>query len=117
MVAVAFLLAFSSGALISDTKQFAASGERYIANTVGMYASVPANEFNTLNAELEKRREVLDAREREIDARRDGAAFITDPRTIYALSLVLGIQLILILTNYILDYKRARVRQREPRVV
>ncbi|MFM2374767.1 MAG: hypothetical protein RLZZ234_762 [Candidatus Parcubacteria bacterium] len=111
LVIVALLLAFTSGVLISDTQQFAASGERYLANAVGMYAAVSSNEINTLNAALTNRAHELDAREREIDARAQGAAFITDPRTVYALSLILLVQLVLIVTNYALDFRRARVQK------
>jgi hypothetical protein len=109
MALVATVLAFSSGAIVSDTAYFASSAERYLANTVGMYASVPANEVNTLNAALTERAGELERREREIDARAREGSFITDPRTIYALSAILLIQLVLILANYAFDFRRAKL--------
>jgi hypothetical protein len=106
-VIVATILTFVSGA-VTDTRYLAVSTEKYLANAVGMYASVPENEINVLNAQLTQKSAELDRREREIDARGKDTPFITDPRTIYALSLILLVQLALILTNYALDFKRAR---------
>jgi hypothetical protein len=110
-VIVATILTFVSGAVVTDTRYLAVSTEKYLANAVGMYASVPENEINVLNAQLTQKSAELDRREREIGARAKDTPFITDPLTIYALSLILLVQLALILTNYALDFRRARSAQ------
>jgi hypothetical protein len=109
-VVVAVLFAFASGAVVPDTRVLTISTERYLANVVGVGASVPQNEFNTLATELAQRSDELEQREREIDARARTQVF-ANPITMYTLIAILVLQLILIVTNYALDYRRARVAQ------
>ena len=106
-VVTACLLAFASGVIVPDTRVLTMSTERYLANVVGMNASVPPNEINTLSAELSKRADQLDQREREIDARARGNIF-ANPLVMYTLIAILTLQLVLIVTNYALDYRRSR---------
>lgn len=106
-VVTVLLLVFASGAIVTDTRVLTQSTERYLANVVGVGASVPANDVNTLSGELAKRSDELDRREREIDARVRGDIF-ANPTVMYTLIAVLALQLLLIVTNYVLDYRRAR---------
>lgn len=107
MVVVAVLLAFASGVVVPDTRALTLSTERYLANVVGIGASVELNEVNMLNAELSKQALELDRREREIDARARGNIF-ANPTVTYTLIAILALQLVLIVMNYALDYRRAR---------
>lgn len=109
-VVTACLLAFASGAIVPDTRVLTMSTERYLANVVGMNAAVEPNEINTMSADLNKRADQLDLREREIDARARGNIF-TNPTVMYMLIAILSLQLMLIVANYILDYRRARKLQ------
>lgn len=106
-VVTACVLAFASGVVVPDTRVLTVSTERYLANVVGMTASVQPNEFNTLATELKDRSEELDRREREIDARAR-QSIIAEPLTIAVLSAILGVQLLLIVANYYFDYRRSR---------
>ncbi len=106
-VVTAFIFAFVSGAVVPDTRVLTLSTERYIANVVGMTASVEPTEINTLSGQLAKRSDELDRREREIDARARNDVF-ANATTVYVLTVILALQLVLIVTNYILDFRRAR---------
>jgi hypothetical protein len=102
------LLGFMSGMLFPQGDMLSRTTSAYLANVVGVGASVVPNGTNTLVQELKNRSDLLDQKEREIDARaRDHESPFGDP-TVLALSLILGVQLILIVTNYILDYRRFR---------
>jgi hypothetical protein len=111
IVVTACVFAFASGAVVPDTRVLTLSTERYIANVVGMTASVEPTEINTLSGELAKRSDELDRREREIDARARSDAF-SNSSTLYVLTAILALQLVLIVTNYVLDFRRARAERR-----
>lgn len=75
--------------------------ERITANVVGVYASVPGNPTNDLAAQLEARRQELDAREAALTTRGT-----VDTRTLTVVT-ILGASLLgLILTNFYLDNRR-----------
>jgi uncharacterized membrane protein len=80
----------------------------YLANVVGMHATVPPNEYNTLATALKDREAELDRRERTIDARAQDAITPLTSFSSYVVGSILALQLILIVLNYILDYHRAR---------
>jgi hypothetical protein len=98
-----------STALISQ------NAHQYLANAVGVGASIEPTELNTLTAEMTKQRLALDAREqaikeREIEVGLTGGESSND-RAIYILSGILFVLLVLIVLNYVLDYLRARERR------
>lgn len=104
---LACVLAFESGLFSPVTKQLSDDTRLYLANAVGMFASIEPNELNVITARLTERERELDAREREIAAREmdTGAGSST---TTFLLSAFLFILLVLIVLNYVLDYLRAR---------
>ena len=117
-VVFALVLLFESGLvariLVSEsTERLALQTNMYLANAVGMYASVAPTELNTYTAELTKRERELDNREAALREREIAIGLSADdaPNTdtaTYVLASILFILLVLILLNYILDYLRAR---------
>lgn len=104
---VALTLLFQSGIASTTTKQFSFQTEMYLANVVGITASVPQNEINELSAGLEIRKNELDERERKLN-QLEGASL--DDRTTFFLSATLFVLLILIVLNYVMDIVRSRKR-------
>lgn len=112
-VVFALVLLFESGLVSESTERLALQTNMYLANAVGMYASVAPTELNTYTAELTKRERELDNREAALREREIAIGLSTDsaPRTdttTYVLASILFILLVLILLNYVLDYLRAR---------
>ena len=111
----AFALIFDSGILFPVTKQFSDNTISYVAGTagsVGMFASVPQNELNTLSAQIAEQQKMLDAREatlraREISARGYDSGGSIDYST-YIISVVLFILTVLLVLNYVMDWVRIR---------
>jgi hypothetical protein len=111
-VVVAIVLVFESGIISHSTTLLAMNTHWYMANAVGMSASVDPNELNVLTAELTKQKKDLDGREaalreREIQVNLSNGTANNDKAT-YVLASILFILLILIIINYALDYLRAR---------
>lgn len=105
---VMLMLVFDSGLILPLTKQLSDNTLQFLANSsVGMFASVPENELNSLSAQLEERDRALDEREREIAARDYASREKTDYST-YILSSILFILTTLIIFNYAMDWKRER---------
>ncbi|MCA9358202.1 hypothetical protein KC902_02990 [Candidatus Kaiserbacteria bacterium] len=112
-VVFALVLLFESGLVSESTERLALQTNMYLANAVGMYASVAPTELNTYTAELTKRERELDNREAALREREIAIGLSADdaPNTdtaTYVLASILFILLVLILLNYILDYLRAR---------
>jgi hypothetical protein len=112
VVVAALLLIFESGIVSQSTLLLSVNTHQYLAQAVGMSASVEPTELNSITAELTKQRLLLDNREaalkeREIEVglRESGT---TNTTAIYVLSVIVFILLLLIITNYILDYLRVR---------
>lgn len=113
-VLCACVLVFQSGYI--GTEELSRTTTRYMANTIGMFASVQENELNVITAELTKQQTALDERERalrerEIDAQaRDtsGDYSVSD----FVMSGMLLLLLLLIVMNYLFDFMRARARLR-----
>jgi len=88
---------------------------RYLLAQVGLSASAPPNQFNTLAQQLENRRQDLDAREQSLKQRE--AAFADAQRkeintTLPYVVAGMCILLFLILLNYYLDWQKRRVTER-----
>ncbi len=101
----ALVLLFESGLVHKSTAALSQNTHQYLANAVGVGASVEPTELNTVTAELTAAKMEL-AREREINVGlREGT---NDDRAIYILSGILFILLVLIVLNYTLDFLRYR---------
>jgi hypothetical protein len=107
------MLIFQSGVIVQSSKQLSLNTQNYLANAVGMSASVEPTELNTLTAELTAQRLALSARETAV-AEREIAVNLaqggSSQRTTYVLSTILFILLVLIIINYGLDFLRSRER-------
>ncbi len=109
----AVVLLFDSGLLSPVTQQLSQGTQNYLAQSIGMYASVQPTEINQLTAELTKRERELAQREsamkeREIavDVRQQSS--VGSSYSTYILSVILFIILVLLVINYTLDFTRAR---------
>lgn len=113
VVVCAFVLLFVSGLVSQTTAQLSHNTHLYLANAIGMSASVKPTELNELTAELTAKERELAAREAALREREiavnlsTGETASTDIAT-YILSSILFILLVLILLNYVLDYLRAK---------
>jgi len=113
LLVTAVVLVFDSGILFPVTKQLSDNTVQYLASSaVGMFASVPQNEINTLTAQLTEQQRALDAREaalnaREIQARDYGNSSSSDYST-YIISVILFIIIVLLMVNYAMDWARLR---------
>lgn len=110
---LAFVLLFDSGLLIPHSNEVSKNTQQYLANVIGVTASVETTELNVITAELTERRTQLDAREaviaeREIQLQSNPVLSPTSNTSTFILSAVLFILLVLIVLNYGLDYARLR---------
>lgn len=111
-VVCAIVLLFESGMVMRSTAHLSENTHRYLANVVGMSASVTPTELNTLTAELTAQKTALEEREaalaeREIQVELNSAGTVNDSST-YLIATLLFILLVLIVTNYVLDYLRSQ---------
>jgi hypothetical protein len=109
---LALILLFVSGLVSPVTQHLSVQTERYLASTIGMYASVEPNGLNEVTAALTaKETELLNREtalnERELSLGLNGSA-PTNDYTVYILSVILFILLVLIIANYVLDFLRSR---------
>lgn len=109
-VVCAFVLLFESGLVFKSTARLSEQTHQYLANAVSMSAAVQPTELNSITAELTKQKQLLDAREAELREREIAVELNNAPtqNATYILSSILFILLLLIITNYILDYLRAQ---------
>lgn len=109
VLVMAFTVVFDGGFVTPITKTLSDNTITYLAQSAGVFAQVEPNEFNAITAELTKRETELAAREaalRDIEAR-DFGGEAPDYST-YILSIILFILTVLIIVNYVLDWRRAR---------
>lgn len=110
-VVVAFVLLFESGLLIEATADLSDTTHRYVANVVGVGASVQRTELNSLSAELTEQRLLLDQREAALNAREIEIGLNENRNrsdwSTYITASILFVLLVLIVLNYALDYLRA----------
>jgi len=110
---LALLLLFDSGLLNPVTADISKNAQLYLANSIGMQASVTPTDLNGYTAQLTQRERLLAQRENDVAAREikvsteNGFAGSTNYST-YIMSALLFILLVLVLMNYILDYMRIR---------
>lgn len=105
----AFVLLFESGVISETTKTLSQNTHQYLANAVGVGASVKPNELNVITAELTQQKLALAEREQALTDREIAVGLIeqgeasSDVST-YILAAILFILLVLIVLNYALDY-------------
>lgn len=112
-VVFAVVLVFESGLIDDSTAQISRGTHAYLANAIGMNASVQPTELNKYTAALTQKERELEAREaalreREIAIDLNDGGSPANNTVVYLLSSILFILLVLILLNYILDYLRAK---------
>ncbi|MCA9358967.1 hypothetical protein KC926_02045 [Candidatus Kaiserbacteria bacterium] len=111
-VVCALALVFESGLINSSTAQISRGTHAYLANAIGMSASVQPTELNTLTAALTAKERELAAREAALREREisvdSSSGGIDNSNATYIMATILFILLVLILLNYALDYLRSR---------
>lgn len=111
----ALVLLFWSGLVNDATGRLALHTQQYMANAVGVRVGVAPTELNEITAALTEKEQQLSAREERIAEREiaiglsDGEGSLSQQNgiSVYVLSSILFILLILIVLNYVLDYLRA----------
>ncbi len=112
IASLAVALIFESGILNVATSRMAQNTHQYLANAIGISASVKSTELNQYTAKLTQIERDLINREAAITERElalglsEGAS--DNQKVTYILASILFILLILILLNYTLDYLRYR---------
>lgn len=110
-----FLTMFIIGALVLLGVALSDPGQKIgqqLGSVVGMYASVEPNEYNTLAQQIKEKQEELDTREKKITEKellseqqeipkRDSVAIIY-------ITLIGLLLLVLVLLNFILDWRRRK---------
>jgi hypothetical protein len=123
VVVATLLLVFESGSVSHTTKQLSLNTHHYLAQVIGVGASVDPTELNTMTAALTKQQKQLNEREAALKEREIQVTVKenSDPNqtAIYVLAVIVFILLLLIITNYILDYLRVRdsVERNTPKTV
>lgn len=115
LVVCALMLVFDSGLISKTTSELSNGTQNYLANAIGMTASVSPTELNQYTAELTAKEQELKNREaalkeRELSIGLSESGGQNDYST-YLLASILFILLVLILLNYTLDYIRSREAQ------
>lgn len=106
---IALALVFDSGLIVAATANISNNTQLYLANAVGVNASVAPTEVNQLTARITELEGELQTREREIavNLNKNDNAGAFDKST-FVLSIILFILLVLIVLNFTLDYLRMR---------
>lgn len=105
---VALVLVFDSGLLVKSTAKLSSDTQSYLANAVGVKVAVEPNDVNVLTARITELEQEVKVKDREIavNLNQQGSNNGFD-RSTFILSAILFILLVLIITNYILDYYRS----------
>ncbi len=114
LVVCALMLVFYSGLISDSTARLSNGTQNYLANAVGMTASVAPTELNQFTAQLTEREQELSSREaalreREIAVGLNEGGQANDYST-YLLASILFVLLVLVILNYVLDYLRSKER-------
>lgn len=108
----AIALMFESGIISQTTAEMSKGTHSYLANAIGMSASVNPTELNKITADLTAREQDLAAREAALKARQISVNFNSEEgggdSSVFVLASILFILLVLILLNYVLDYLRLK---------
>jgi hypothetical protein len=101
---LAVVLLFVSGIVVPETRTISEDASQYLANVIGIQAAVLPNEYNTLNAQLEDKSKAIAAREIAVTLREQDTQ--ESDTAVFVLSVLLALVLVLIIINYILDFRR-----------
>jgi len=111
-VVVATVLIFDSGLLVPTTARFSDHTQQYLASAIGVSVGVPENDVNRLTTRIAELELALDAQSRVSGDRELALGLQTAPAgsqtSVYVLSGILFILLLLIVLNYVLDFYRSR---------
>jgi hypothetical protein len=112
-VVVSLVLVFQAGLIHPYTAHLAERAYTTLsANAVGVFAGVEPNELNRLSAELAERERELARREAALQSDsftgRDFPTTTSQNLHTYILSLILFVLTVLIVMNYVLDWRRYR---------
>ncbi len=114
-IVCAVVLVFESGLVSKSTVDLSRNAHLYVANAIGMSASVQPTELNQLTSALTQQQRDLDAREAALHEREINVGISNgvggNDYTTYVLAGILFVLLVLILLNYILDYLRLREQE------
>lgn len=113
-VVFALILLFESGLVHDSTARVSLGTHQYLANAIGMSAAVEPTELNQMTAELTVQKRALEAREAALREREIavnlGNGSASNQRTTYLLASILFILIVLIILNYVMDFRRDRRR-------
>ncbi len=102
------VLVMDSGLALPQTAALSDQAQQYLLAAVGVHVGVAPNDVNVLTARITELEQELGARDRVIPvsiSQPESGSFNTST---FLLSLILFMQLVLIVLNYILDYTRGR---------
>lgn len=105
---IAFALVFDSGLIVAGTANISNNTQLYLANAVGVNASVAPTEVNQLTARITELEGELQTQEREIAVNLNKNNAGSFDKSTFVLSVILFILLVLIVLNFTLDYLRMR---------
>jgi hypothetical protein len=113
LVVCALMLVFDSGIISESTAKLSNGTQNYLANSIGMTASVVPTELNQFTAKLTEKEQELSSREAALRDREIAIGLNESGQSDYStyiLASILFIMLVLILLNYVLDYLRSKER-------
>lgn len=117
-LSIAFVLLFESGLINPLTRELSENTHEYLASAIGVNATVSPNELNQLTAELTAQKQRLNEQEaalaRQIDVNLNRGSESSNDTTVYILSAILFVLLVLIVLNYTLDYVRYMEAKKKP---
>ncbi len=102
----ALVLVFDSGLISEQTKKVSQGTIQYVASAISVGASVSPNDVNILTARITELEQEVVSKDRQIAVRLNTEGGQTTNTSTLILSFILFILLLLIVTNYILDYLR-----------
>lgn len=107
---LSLVLLFVSGVLSPVTEQLSQDTGSYLASAIGIKAAVAPTEINTLATQLAQRDKELTQREIAINLKEAKTKSMPNMST-FILSIAVFVLLVLMVINYILDYRRARTKK------
>ena len=116
----ALVLLFQSGVIDPSTHAVSLETQSYLVAAVGMSAAVTPTPLNEYTAALTAKEQQLNQQEQQLQQREIAVNLAqnggTNSYSTFILSIIVFILLVLIITNYVLDYVRYRRQVRLSRV-
>jgi predicted PurR-regulated permease PerM len=111
-VVVATILVFDSGFLAPVTARLSDQTQQYLASAIGVTVGVPENDVNRLTTRIAELESALNTQSQVLNERSLAVGLQTtdtsSQTSVYVLSGILFILLLLIVLNYVLDFYRSR---------